>query len=122
MLLVNQIGDKQMMDITVFRDFVNGEYRRVRVGFRGYDQAPLLLVYREYRLKEVGPVIWAEVLYKFDDEVSHPASFSEKQIKEEAKRLVSEGKKIDAIKHIRATMSIGLKEAKDYIDNAEYLK
>lgn len=35
---------------------------------------------------------------------------------EEVKRLISEGKKIQAIKKYRETTGLGLKEAKEYVD------
>jgi hypothetical protein len=62
-----------MNDIVIHRGIAPNEEETVtKVGFQGYNQAPLLLVYREY-IKD-GKVVWAEVLYLFDGDEDIPTS------------------------------------------------
>ena len=51
------------------------------------------------------------------DRIMEQLDIEEINIDEELKELLSEGKKIPAIKRLREETGMGLKEAKEYVDN-----
>jgi len=55
-----------MRDIVIDQYEENGELVVVSVGFQGYDQLPLLMVYRKYQDLITGETRYAEPLYKYE--------------------------------------------------------
>lgn len=53
-------------DVTIKEETIHGEHVTTRIGYQGWDQAPLVLVYNEYRGYPGAPVYYADVLYVLD--------------------------------------------------------
>jgi hypothetical protein len=53
-------------DVIVKEEHLHGEHVTTKVGYQGYDQSPLVMVYREYRVSPESPVYCADVVYQLD--------------------------------------------------------
>jgi hypothetical protein len=101
----------------------NGELTETVVGFQGFDQSDLLLVWREYYDQYSKEVVWAKILFRFDGEEEEEEEDDNLRFAREAitQELVdpsfTDGPSlVPPIKAFRAKTGWGLKESKEYVD------
>jgi hypothetical protein len=106
-------------DVVVDSETTNsGEHFTVRVGYQGFDQSALLLVYKEYREQEEGDVTYAEVLYQYNGSNPEPALRSVDLYAIVTERIKNGDSTISVLRYIREQTHWDLDAAKKFYQSA----